>query len=304
MNKLSNLEVRGYSERGMINTLFHEMRYSPNGIDLLREFLNLCQFPNAADGPDFDSFTSARIRIEQSFSDFGDPDVLVLLEGQQKQAVFIEAKVKTYQSHKWEIEAQWDAFATFAPGILPTSNLFIQLYRKLRLVQKAQDFTIALPPDVISPRWSLGENGIVRKAATELSGYCEKVWYVALVPETASALDRFYRGPLQSQNPHQLPAWDTSQWGYLPWENLKEHCRQNVADWAETYASFDYNQGQIYGGTSAGPGLPSPPGTAVRWHSDTGLRTVVVLRRGKYNTRILLADGTNTKVPNSQLVGD
>ena len=36
-----SLQVFGYSERGMINSIIYEMKYAADGISLLREFLGL-----------------------------------------------------------------------------------------------------------------------------------------------------------------------------------------------------------------------------------------------------------------------
>jgi len=304
---MTNLEIRGYSERGMINTLFHEMKYSPNGIDLLRDFLQLCEFPGMVTKPDFDRFSGAKIRIEQSFSDFGDLDVLILVEDEPKQAIFIEAKVKTYQSRHWSIQSHWDAFTQFSPRQILTSNLFVQIYRKMRLVEKVRSSAGSLVPNIVSRRWSLGENDIVKKAAIELAPYCDQVWFVALVPGPTIGLQNFFSDVGKEPAPHNLEGWDTSRWGYLSWEDLEAHCRRNVMDWPETCASFDYNQGQIFNEGlpgNVGPNLPPPPGSAVTWLSPNGPELVAVKRRGTTNTRVVHKDGTTTRVPNAQLTWD
>ena len=147
---MSSLEARGYSERGMINAMCYEMKYSAKGVQLLRDFLKLRTFPCSS--PDFDNFQSATFIIEQSFSDFGDLDLLILLDGARKQAVLLEAKVKTYQSNYWNIHAEWAAFKQVPQDTVPTANLFIQLYRKMRLVRKLRNSGENLERDAILPR--------------------------------------------------------------------------------------------------------------------------------------------------------
>jgi len=81
------------------------------------------------------------IFIEQSFSDFGDADALLLIDNDNvKQSLFIEAKVKTSQQKFWSIEDEFNSFndeirkfyKRTKENKLSSSNLFTQLYRKLR----------------------------------------------------------------------------------------------------------------------------------------------------------------------------
>jgi len=129
----------GYSERGIINTLFYEMSLSGDSLKILKDFLSYIKIP-----PDH-SFevtnnSKAEIIIEHSLSDFGDADAIILIEnGQKKQAVFIEAKVKTFQG-RWNIEEQ---FVKFVSGLTEndppkgfTSNLFVQLFFKNKLMNE------------------------------------------------------------------------------------------------------------------------------------------------------------------------
>ncbi|OFV68089.1 MAG: hypothetical protein SCAL_000729 [Candidatus Syntrophoarchaeum caldarius] len=60
--------------------------------------------------------------IEQSFSDFGDADAVILVNNQgDKEAVFIEAKVKTSQKPYWSI---LEEFEDFKIGILEIGVTF------------------------------------------------------------------------------------------------------------------------------------------------------------------------------------
>lgn len=247
---MPNIEVRGYSERGMINAMMYEMNYAPDGIEMLRNFLKLCVFPNV--NPDFENFQSARIRIEQSFSDFGDLDLLILLEGNPKQSVFLEAKVKTFQANSRSIFKEWDIFKQVVQGTLTKkekgsnhgSNLFIQLYRKMRLIYKLQNPNLQLQPNIIG-KWSLGENRVVRKAAEELAQYSSKTWFIALVPDSQKDIADFFKNKLQNF-PTELPDWNIFNVGYLAWESLENYCRNFPNEWIQTLSNFDYNHEQIF----------------------------------------------------------
>ena len=72
------MKILGYSERGIINALFYEIRYSKQPETLLGELISKIKFPFL---DDFSlSVVNSEIFIEQSFSDFGDSDVLILID--------------------------------------------------------------------------------------------------------------------------------------------------------------------------------------------------------------------------------
>ena len=70
------MEILGYSERGLINSLCYELRYSQDNLQLLNNFLSLVSF--AYRTVNF-QISEAKILIEQSFSDFGDADLVLLV---------------------------------------------------------------------------------------------------------------------------------------------------------------------------------------------------------------------------------
>ncbi len=85
----------------------------------LERFLSLCHFPLATPQPVFERLAHAHLLVEQSFSDFGDLDLLILLKHQkdaQEQAVLVEAKVCT-DTGSWKgIEDQWADFRSVPRG--------------------------------------------------------------------------------------------------------------------------------------------------------------------------------------------
>jgi hypothetical protein len=95
------MQMYGYSERGALNTLFNEIAYSSEPEDLLGKMLRLARFPMRQQEPI--SLVKATVLLEQSLSDFGDADAILLLETTDKSsAVFVEAKVKPSQTiAKW-----------------------------------------------------------------------------------------------------------------------------------------------------------------------------------------------------------
>src|SRR5437764_8754504 len=218
---MSDIQVRGYSERGMINSFCYEIRYSPNGLKLLRDLLGLCTFPS--EKPDFTHFRSATMIIEQSFSDFGDLDLLILLEGQCTQAICIEAKVKTFHAKQWRLERAWSTFQSVQSNDEHHSNLFVQLYGKMRLLKKVADIDEELAADALAKRWSLGTNKVIRNAAQALSKNCSEGWMIALVPDSKANTHAFFESGLSSPPPG-LPDWQHTHFGYLTWEEFFAHC--------------------------------------------------------------------------------
>ena len=82
-------DLRGYSERGMINAIAYEIALAQDGNSLCSDLLSECTFPHS--GAQVGTVSEVRLRVEQSFSDFGDMDLLLLLKSQEPHAVFIEA---------------------------------------------------------------------------------------------------------------------------------------------------------------------------------------------------------------------
>ncbi|MBA7576044.1 hypothetical protein ES695_04275 [Candidatus Atribacteria bacterium 1244-E10-H5-B2] len=244
------MEILGYSERGLINSLFCELRYSQDNLQLLNKFLSLVSFPYQT--VKF-QISEAKILIEQSFSDFGDPDLVLLVNNLKgKQVIFIEAKVKTSQRVCWNI---LEEFEEFKRGIekdeINSSNLFVQLYHKVRLVKTLQTGGIKqLQNGVQFPRCSkkshrkIGNNKIVLKAVNQLIGYHNEALFIALLPGDDSNLRNFYNSTLKDYVPGGFQEWAIKDWGYISWMRVEEFCRKN--NLKGTLKNFKWNEGQIY----------------------------------------------------------
>jgi hypothetical protein len=262
-------DLVGYSERGMINALFYDMGAEPNDeerLARLSDFLGQCLFPSRDPPYPFRGIRlqSAKIRIEQSFSDFGDLDALLLLEEAtdppRKHAVFIEAKVKTSQRASWPIQVEWTRFLAFLSQEGSDSNLFLQLYRKVRLA-----FRLTHPDDEEPERcsipggWDLGTNPVVERAWMELTPYCGSTWYLAILPSSQQETADFFGNVFFRYDPIAagvfLPRWSIENWGYLCWKELEEYCTvpERREHWQGLLRNFDYNRGQIYAEPLATP---------------------------------------------------
>jgi hypothetical protein len=244
------MEILGYSERGLINSLFYELKYLPDNLQLLNNLLSLVSFPYRT--INF-QISEAKILMEQSFSDFGDADLVLLVNNiKSKQVIFIEVKVKTYQRTCWNI---FEEFEEFKRGIekdkINSSNLFTQLYHKVRLVKALQTGGLKqLQTGVQFPRCSsksyrkIGNNQVVLNAVNQLKNYCNKVLFIVLLPENDSNLSNFCNDILKDYNPEGFQEWDIRDWGYISWTQVEEFCKRN--NLKGTLKNFKWNEGQIY----------------------------------------------------------
>jgi len=201
---------------------------------------------------DFSNMQGAEVLVEQSLSDFGDADVILLLHGAGwRRVVFIEGKVKPFQTRSWTVHADWGGFLDRKKGHLDSSNLFTQLYHKVRFISALRDEGIdALQRGVAFPACStkalrkLGSNPVVLHAAEMIETYAQEALYVAVVPGSAANLKDFYTNELVTCLPTDVTGWSTEGWGFLAWEQVEKYCRQHGLE--NTVRVFEFNKGQIY----------------------------------------------------------
>jgi hypothetical protein len=217
------MNVFGYSERGIVNALFYEIARSRDPSGILHSLLMQADFPFTESRP---LRGEAEVLVEQSFSNFGESDAVVLIRDQEGKscAVFIEAKVKTFQVWDWHIR---DEFGEFRKGVnhkVSSSNLFTQLYHKTRLVASLRQGGIAeLEEGVQFPAWSsksrrkIGNNRVVRKATERLESYRGEVFYLMMIPDTTDRVRAFFPELQTPPHPTLEETWNVKTYGYLTW---------------------------------------------------------------------------------------
>lgn len=252
------MEVLGYSERGLINSLFYELKYSEKNLDKLNKLLSLADFPykeNKGDRFNF-NISRAKILIEQSFSQFRDADIVLMIENNNKQQiVFIEAKVKTFQRKSWEIFREFNEFDKLRKksGVV-SSNLFIQLFLKVELAKTLQlpmeEAIAKLQEGIEFPNFSkrnprkIGENGVVVDAVKECWNYRIEPFFIALLPEKEVNIEEFYNDNLKNSDPQNYYGWDIKKLGFITWEQVENFCNKN--NFENTLSCFKWNEEQIY----------------------------------------------------------
>ena len=242
--------VLGYSERGIMNALFYEIQNLATPNRLLGELLSLTEFPYRSKIDN--NVMASEILIEQSFSNFGDADLVLLINtGKQKISIFAEAKVKPAQSSKWTIEDEFEKFVNGVESKLNSSNLFTQLYHKLRMINSLSKGGLPVLQNGLSfpgcssrPIRKIGSNPVVLRAIEMISQHLDDVYYLAIVPDSPKNLDDFFENKFQLMGFSNLPEGDVDSFGYLAWSDIKKFCVSQKLD--STLRVFNYNEGQIF----------------------------------------------------------
>lgn len=263
------MNVYGYSERGVLNSLLYEILYSNHGDALLSRLITRALFPLTDNKP---SPGAATVFVEQSLSQFGDADAIILMSSNAANcAIFVEAKVQPSRPHGRRRRTRMperllisDQFDKFEAGVKRksqtdkffSSNIFTQLYHKQRLVSALKSNGIeALQQGIEFPSWSfrtessrqkrkIGKNSVVLRAVKRIQQHVENVFYLALVPDTDIRAADFFANRLRNVQLPTVPEWDPSFYGYLTWATVKSFCEQNHL--AATLDVFAYNDGQIF----------------------------------------------------------
>jgi hypothetical protein len=251
------MEIIGYSERGMVNSFFYEIKNreqeARGPLVLLNDFFSAVSFPFPK--PKFD-IKDAKVLIEQSFSDFGDADAVLLIDNNgQKQAIFMEAKVQTALRQAWTISEEYRKFAQgYSQNKVRSSNLFAQLYYKVRLIRTLKtkgkvclEKGVAFPACFSKELRKIGRNPIILGAVERLLPYRGEAFFVSLVPDSRESVLDFCKNlaeRIKNDFP-ELQDWDMENWGFITWGEVNQYCRK----WgmAGTLSNFDLNKGQIYG---------------------------------------------------------
>ncbi|MFX0204324.1 MAG: hypothetical protein ACFFCW_50140 [Candidatus Hodarchaeota archaeon] len=247
------MKIFGYSERGIINSLLYEINYRPQAESLFEGFLRLARFPFLDWQPI--SVANLEVLIDQSFSDFGDADAVLLIDtGSEALSIFVEAKVKPFQKGQWTAEDEFNKFKAGLESTVSSSNLFTQLYYKVRLMNGLREGGLDALKEVTNfPRSSskqvrkIGSNKVVLRAVRRLEAYLNRTYYIAIVPDEPARIEAFFHNVLKDSAPEGYMEWDVTNYGYICWEAIEAFCAKN--ELKNTLGVFAFNRGGIYGST-------------------------------------------------------
>jgi hypothetical protein len=240
------MKILGYSERGIINSLIFSIG---DDNELMGKFIGLMNLPETFDLGEPINYT---ILLEQSFSEFGDADLVIIIhykyykdpkdeKPEDKKVLFIEGKVKTSNSN-WIIKSQFNKYIDKEQYIKKekysgySSNLFFQLHLKKLMFEKWSE--IKENGHVEEPKFEelrkIGTNEIVLKAFELID--CKEAYFVGLIPTKQLDIDEF-EGEID---------FDMH---FLSWETVEKFCEDNKLEYPnleKVIEIFDYNDEQIY----------------------------------------------------------
>ncbi len=179
-----------YSERGIMNALIFSIWEKKSEID---KFLSLSDLKQTLN---FDSIESYDLYPEYSLSDFGEADLIIIvnyIDKNSKDVIFIEAKVKTYQLRRWKIETERQSFKNAINKCEGSSDIFYQFRLKNLLFNGKESINEKTGKGVKDPYYcnkrrkiekdirKIGKNEIVWKLFDKIK-CCNNAYYLAIIP--------------------------------------------------------------------------------------------------------------------------
>lgn len=243
------MEVYGYSERGMLNSLICGIKCSGRELDMVDDLLSKIYFP--ANRVDF-HVKEVKVLLDQSFSDFGRSDAILLIENNgTKMVVFLEAKIGSSQ-RSWRISKEFNKFESgLERSNVSSSNMFVQLHHKARMIYDLQfrgkehvKSGARLSRLHSKVKRKIGKNKVIQKAVDMIEDYCDETLFISLVPDTMDELEHFYETVFKNYSTSEFPFGEIGVWGFLSWEQVFEFAEEN--DLESLLENFSFNEDLIY----------------------------------------------------------
>ncbi|MDY0088994.1 MAG: hypothetical protein RBR78_01365 [Flavobacteriaceae bacterium] len=246
MSTEKKVEVLGYSERGIINSIVFFLREQPTHIQSFIRKLGV-------EDDFFNDDCQYTFLNEQSFSEFGNNDWTIIAEKNgEKRVIFIEGKVKTYGKNFW-LKTNFEKLKNGQTFDGISSNIFVQLYYKYFLTKVLNEESINIEfsdlPDILKKNKGnsgkvarkTGNNGIVKKAIEKIKG-ADKYYYVAILPKTNpnELYDKFEELNKTLLKNQRINIEYVRQ---VFWGDVRDYFEDKSCDIKE---NFIYNEGQIY----------------------------------------------------------
>lgn len=254
------MRLLGYSERGLVNALCYDCVHDQHGSALLAGMLQAAWFPLLEGNPLFADICHATLLVEQSLSQFGDCDLIILCDttGGTKFVIFCEFK----RGVQWLMNGEWNGFTVRIENKIReqlTSNLFCQLYFKQRFGSALAGITgedlgegleFDEPLNIASGdgRRRIGTNQTVLRAVEMIRPYVKESYFLMVTPQPMNQNEcrDFAQTTTNWQN--HLRGWSTYRWGHLSLNAIHEFCGGRPDTFHHTLDVFEYNLGQLYQG--------------------------------------------------------
>jgi hypothetical protein len=239
------MSLCGYSERGIVNSIAYYLDAHPQS---MHGFIKALGIPLIKNNYDY------TFLVEQSFSDFGDSDLVIIANDKEKNSkivIFVECKIKTYNG-TFKIDTEFCKIQKAIhdkqkfKGI--SSNLFIQLYYKYLLIKtdgnsgNDPDVDIIFKKTKNNPR-KLGDNQIVKDAFLQIKG-AKNYYYVAIVPPEHNKTDNKNNNIEFRSKIDKLGLMESKNVYLSYWDDIKSFFKEKDA--TKVLEVFKYNGNQIY----------------------------------------------------------
>ncbi len=252
------IKLYGYSERGLVNALCYDCVHDQDGAAFLAGMLRKAWFPSLDDKPRFPDIHHATFLVEQSLSQFGDCDLIILCDTNEggKFVIFCEFK----RGPQWSLKDKWKKFTVRVEEKSRkelTSNLFCQLYFKQRFASALADPTLEdlteglefdEPLNIAggNGRRRIGTNQTVLRAVDMIRPYVSDSYFLMVTPQPMDRNDvlSFFQEAKEWHD--NLRGWSTHRWGHLSLQTLHECCKDKPEAFRHTLEVFKYNHGQLY----------------------------------------------------------
>ena len=253
------MKLYGYSERGLVNALCYDCVHDQNGETLLAKMLQQACFPLLTDQPSFSTIQHATFLVEQSLSQFGDCDLIILCDTNERKkfAVFCEFK----RGKGWSLKGEWKKFTSWIERRKGknkiTSNLFCQLHFKERFSSAIAEATPPYLADGLefdeplnigrgNGRRKIGSKRTVLRAVDLIHPYVQDCYFLMVTPQQMDPKEM--KSFVDQANNWQgnVRDWSTNRWGHLSLSVLHQCCQRNPEAFSHTLEIFDFNHGQLY----------------------------------------------------------
>jgi len=243
--------VLGFGVSGIVSAVFNEINSRQNSKTLIERLQSLARFP-FIQRPPFQVF-SYEIILDVNFGKLGKSDAVLLIDtGRSRISVFIQAKVTGAGRYTFNIDDELDSFidGPGEPGFV--TNIFSELYGKVRLVQGLKTVGIEglgkgieFPPSASGKTTrKIGSNLATIRSLKRISMYMDASFFISILPLTIDDGGKFFTDRFSEVHPAGYVGWDTSCYGYLSWKDIHSFCSNCGLD--NSRNNFYFNRDQIY----------------------------------------------------------
>ena len=245
------MTVLGFGVSGVVSSVFNDIHCRPNSCSLIERLQSSARFPYIQ-RPPFRVF-SYEVILDVHFGKLGTSEAVLLIDtGRSRISVFIQAKVSGAGRYQWDIHEELDRFleGPGSPGFV--TNLFSELYGKLRLVDGLRTVGIEglgkgieYPPSASGKTTrKIGSNLASIRALQRISRFTDAAFFISILPISHDEGLEFFTDRFSQIKPDGFMGWNTKNYGFMTWKDVENFCSNCGLD--NSRNNFYFNRDQIY----------------------------------------------------------